>query len=78
MVLYTVYPLWWSVKPLSTIPAALEEWNRWQERKSEKRLAKLAALVKAGRPKVEIAKLLGVSRVRVYQLIGKAKKRGLL
>jgi DNA-binding transcriptional regulator LsrR (DeoR family) len=54
------------------------EWNRLQYAQSHKRLVKIAALVKADVPRTEIAKLLGLSRNRLYQLIDKAKARGLL
>lgn len=56
----------------------MHDWNRQEQARADKRLVKIVALVKARHAKVDIAKKLKISRARLYQLIAKAKKRGML
>lgn len=54
------------------------EYNERAKREFEQRLQGIAALITEGVPKVTIAKNLGISRARLYQLIDQAKQRGII
>lgn len=56
----------------------MHDWNRRLQERSDKRLVKIIEMVKARYSKVEIAAKFKISRARLYQLIAKAKARGLL